>query len=347
MDTVLLIFLSSGLFLGWSLGANDAANVFGTAVGTRMISFRMAAIICSVFVILGAVISGSGASHTLGKLGTISAQAGAFTTALTAALTVLLMTKNHLPVSTGQAIVGAIIGWNIFSGQPTSPAVFSKILLTWALCPLLAAIVAVVLYILVKSTLKRFKLGLFRLDAYTRIALIISGAFGSYSLGANNIANVMGVFTSSVQFTDIHIWGITLTSTMQLFFLGGLAISVGVFTYSKHVMLYVGDGLMRMTPVLAWVIVMAHSIVLLLFSSQSLHDFLISVNLPPIPLVPVSSSQAIIGGLVGIGLYKKLFIDWKKVLRILGGWILTPIISIIICIFLLFVVQNLFGQIVN
>jgi len=35
-----LLYLSAGLFLGWSLGANDAANVFGTAVGTRMIKFR-------------------------------------------------------------------------------------------------------------------------------------------------------------------------------------------------------------------------------------------------------------------------------------------------------------------
>ena len=35
MDLSYFIFLSSGLFLGWSLGANDAANVFGTAVGTR------------------------------------------------------------------------------------------------------------------------------------------------------------------------------------------------------------------------------------------------------------------------------------------------------------------------
>ncbi|MCH6560137.1 NAD-dependent epimerase/dehydratase family protein [candidate division KSB1 bacterium] len=42
----------SGLFLGWSLGANDAANVFGTAVGTRMVRFGTAAAVCSVFVIL-------------------------------------------------------------------------------------------------------------------------------------------------------------------------------------------------------------------------------------------------------------------------------------------------------
>ncbi len=28
-------------------------------------------------------------------------------------------------------------------------------------------------------------------DAYTRLALIIAGALGAYSLGANNIANVL------------------------------------------------------------------------------------------------------------------------------------------------------------
>jgi len=55
-------YLISGLFLGWSLGANDAANIFGTAVGTRMIKFRTAAIVCAVFVVLGAVISGAGAT---------------------------------------------------------------------------------------------------------------------------------------------------------------------------------------------------------------------------------------------------------------------------------------------
>ena len=66
-------FLSSGLFLGWSLGANDASNVFGTAVGTRMIRFRTAAICCAVFIVLGAVIGGAGTSATLGKLGEINA----------------------------------------------------------------------------------------------------------------------------------------------------------------------------------------------------------------------------------------------------------------------------------
>ena len=99
MEITILIFLFGGFFLGWSLGANDAANVFGTAVGTRMVSFTSAAIICSVFVILGAIISGAGTTETLGKLGAINALPGAFAACVAAGISVYLMTKVGLPVS--------------------------------------------------------------------------------------------------------------------------------------------------------------------------------------------------------------------------------------------------------
>ncbi len=84
-----------------------------------MVRFTTAALICSIFVILGAVISGAGAAHTLGKLGSVNALAGSFMAALSAALTVYWMTRIGLPVSTTQAIVGAIIGWNLFSESIT------------------------------------------------------------------------------------------------------------------------------------------------------------------------------------------------------------------------------------
>ena len=31
------LLLAAGLFMGWSLGTNDAANAFGTAVATRVV----------------------------------------------------------------------------------------------------------------------------------------------------------------------------------------------------------------------------------------------------------------------------------------------------------------------
>ncbi len=232
MDLTILILLGSGLFLGWSLGANDAANVFGTAVGTRMVRFGTAAAVCSIFVILGAVISGAGAAHTLGKLGSIDAIGGSFMAALAAAITVYGMTRSGLPVSTSQAIVGAIIGWNWFSASVTDTDVLMKIMFTWMACPILAGFIAVMLFKLTESILNRANLHLLRLDAYTRVALIGAGAFGAYSLGANNIANVMGVFVPVSPFTDFALTEqFTLTSVQQLFLLGSIAIAVGVFTY--------------------------------------------------------------------------------------------------------------------
>ncbi len=346
MEIAVLFFLSSGLFLGWALGANDAANVFGTAVGTRMVKFGTAALICSIFVILGATISGAGAAHTLGKLGAVNALGGSFMAAFSAAAAVYAMTKVGIPVSTSQAIVGSIIGWNLYSETVTDTGALIKIVTTWFVCPVLAAVLGAALYKVTHVVLGFAKLHLLRLDAYTRIGLVLAGAFGSYSLGANNIANVMGVFVPSSPFTDFRFMDlVTLSSVQQLFLLGALAIAVGVFTYSKRVMLTVGGGLMPLSAVGAWVVVVAHSIVLFLFASQGLESFLAGKGLPTIPLVPVSSSQAVIGAVIGIGLLKGgRGIRWNVLGGIFTGWMVTPVISALICFVGLYFLQNVFNQ---
>ena len=346
MEIAALLALSSGLFLGWSLGANDAANVFGTAVGTRMVKFSTAAIVCSIFVVLGAVFSGSGTTDTLGKLGTINALGGAFVAAFAAAITVYWMTKAGLPVSTSQAIVGAIIGWNVFSGSPTDSQTLIKILTTWIACPILAALIAAPLFKLTQAYLRWAKFHILRLDAYTRVALIFAGGFGAYSLGANNIANVMGVFVEVSPFSDFDITHyLTFTSIQQLFLLGGISIAVGVFTYSKKVMLTVGTDILPLSPVAAWVIVISHSIVLFMFASQGLEAFLKDAGLPTIPLVPVSSSQAVVGAVIGIGLLKGgKEIHWQTIGRISAGWVVTPLASALVCYIMLFFSQNVFLQ---
>lgn len=341
---MLLLFLSSGLFLGWSLGANDAANVFGTAVGTRMVRFTAAAAICSAFVIIGAVVGGAGASHTLGKLGAVNALGGAFMVALSAGFTVYVMTRASLPVSTSQAIVGAIIGWNLFSGSPTDRSALVKIVSTWVACPLLSAVFAMLFYVVFMRVSARFPVHLLWEDKFLRWGLILIGAFGAYSLGANNIANVMGVFVPVAPFDDVSVAGLfTLTGTQQLFLIGGIAISIGIFTYSRRVMNTVGANLLRLTPQMALIVVLSQAVVLYLFSSQELSGWLTGHGLPAIPLVPVSSSQAVIGGVLGLGLLK----GGREVrFRVLGeiavGWVTTPIIACLIAFIALFFLQNVF-----
>ncbi len=342
---IILFFLSSGLFLGWSLGANDAANIFGTAVGTRMLRFKTTAIVASIFVILGAVIQGAGANHTLGKLGNVSTIAAAFTVALSAALTVYWMTRMSLPVSTSQAIVGAIIGWNLYTSNPTDINVLIKIVSTWISGPIMGGIFAVLLYMLVKLVLKKTHIHLLYKDSYIRISLLVVGAFGAYSLGANNIANVMGVFTGAINLPTIDLGIIQFDSTQQLFLVGGIAIAIGIITYSKHVMETVGNTLMPLTPDAAIVVVLSQALVLFIFSSQGLSTAIQSIGLPAIPLVPVSSSQVVIGSIIGIGIYK----GGKEIkYNILGsislGWIATPLVAGVMAFFMLFFVNNVFKQ---
>jgi inorganic phosphate transporter, PiT family len=339
-------FLLSGLFLGWSLGANDAANIFGTAVGTRMVRFRVAAVVASIFVIAGAVISGAGTTETLGALGAVNALAGSFTVALVAAVTVTWMTRLQLPVSTSQAVVGAIIGWNLFTGMPTDFAVLGRIVTTWIVSPVLTAVVALLLYQLARRVLGRSRMHLLELDAWTRAGLLVVGAFGAYSLGANNIANVMGVFVPASPFEDMFVNGtLLMSSAQQLFLLGAVAIAAGIFTYSHRVMRTVGGELFRLTPVTALIVVLSSSLVLFVFASRGLQQAIVSVGGPTVPLVPVSSSQAIIGGIVGIALARGgRGINSRVLGRIASGWVTTPVLAAALSFSALFFVQNVFEQ---
>jgi len=202
-----------------------------------------------------------------------------------------------------------------------------------------------VFYLLTTYVVKHCSIPIFRLDSLTRLSLLFAGIFGSYSLGANNIANVMGVFVPVFDISPISFLGISFSAAQQLFFLGGIAIAIGVFTFSKRVMLTVGKGIFDLSPVMAAVVVWSHSIVLFLFSSVSLEAWLKSHGLPSFPLVPVSSSQAIVGAVIGIGLLKGgKTIRWKTVVGITSGWVTTPIIACVISFISLFFLQNVFQQ---
>lgn len=342
---MIYIFLVSGLFLGWSLGANHAANVIGTAVTSKMVRFRTAAVLCSVFVILGSVRGGTGTTATLGRLGRVDAMAGAFMVTLAAALAVYWMTQLKLPVSTSQAIIGSLLGWNLFAGAATDLHLLERIVLSWGAAIVLAALLSAALYLLFRAVLKRMRIHLLRVDAYTRAGLVAVGAFGSYSLGANNIANVMGVFVPVAPFRDISVGGLfTLTGVQQLFLLGGVAIAVGVFTYSHRVIQTVGGDLLKLSPLAGLIVVLAESLALFLFSSRWLEGWLLAHGLPAIPLVPISSSQAVIGGIIGIAVVRRgREIRFRVLGEIALGWLVTPLLAGVVTFFGLFVLQNVFG----
>jgi PiT family inorganic phosphate transporter len=338
------IYLTSGLLLGWSLGANDAANLFGTAVGSRMLKFRTAAIVGSVFVVLGALAGAHGTSKTLGRLGAIDAPAGAFMVALAAALAVvLLLTTIGLPVSITQAIVGAIVGWNLFAGRPTDLKTLGQLMSSWLVSPLLAGVIAAALFGLARAAMRRSKLHLLEADVLTRAGLVAAGAFGAFSLGMNDIANVMGVFVRVSPFPEQTRFGpLTLTSVEMLFLLGGIAIAAGICTYSHRVMLRLGSGLTSISPLGALIVVLATATVLFVFGSPDLQRLVKACGLPGWPLVPVSTTQSVVGAILGISAVQKSGIRAKALGSIVIGWLAAPLAALVIAFIGLFFLQNVF-----
>ena len=341
-----LLFLSSGLFLGWSLGANDSANIFGTAVGTKMLRFTTAAIIASIFIILGSVVSGQNTAETLNALGGVNTLPAAFAVSLSAALAVRLMLKSGISVSISQTIVGAIIGWNVYNRQPTDTSTLINICSCWVLCPIVSGLIAVSIYKTVKCILHHSKIHVLWQDFIVRLGMILTTALGGYALGANNMADVVGVFVDSCVFQPLNVGNLfTLSGIQVLFLFGAIAVSTGVFTYSKKVIKTVGKNVLSLNPVVAWIVILSQSLVLILFSSEGLENFLVSIGLPPLPAVPVSSTQAVIGAIVGIGLAKGgKEVKWNLVLKLMCGWVLSPLMAFTLSYISLSFMENVFVQ---
>jgi PiT family inorganic phosphate transporter len=84
--------------------------------------------------------------------------------------------------------------------------------------------------------------------------------------------------------------------------------------------------------------------VLFLLSSQDLEALLHGVGLPAFPLVPVSSSQVIIGAIIGIGLLKGgRGVKYRVLAKIFLGWVATPVLACIVAYLGLFIVSNIFN----
>ena len=318
----MLFWLGSGLLVGWSLGANDAANVFGTAVATRMVRFGIAASLSTVFIVLGGLVNGPAAMATISEFGNVDTLPVAFTTLLAAGLIVAVMTRAGMPVSISQAIVGALIGYRLFahgSIDESTWTLLTKIAFTWAASPLLAASLAVLMYKLLAWAFRRLPMPLFVLDRWLRFGLVTAVCYGAWALGGNNMANVVGVYSGLDFLAGVSIGPLELSQARILALFGGAAISLGVITYSRRVILTVGRDLVKLDAITAFIAVMAQAVVVDFFAHT--WDFGTFV----FPAIPVSTSQAMVGAVLGIGIVRGFQEVNKRLLgQIALSWVATP-----------------------
>ena len=304
MAAASLLPLGSGLFLGWTLGANDSANVFGTAVATRIVTLRKASLLCGITVVLGAMVQGTAGIRTLSGL-TEQSITTAVIVSISAALTMTVLTFLRIPASTSQSVVGAILGIGLATGSASFNGL-SKIIICWVATPIGSIIMACVIYKLLGYIIYKIPMSMLSRDKILWSGLLVVGTYGSYALGANNVTNSTGIFSGLIP-------GL---SDRALAAIGGIAIAAGVITYSKRVMLAVGSGIMPLDAFAALVAVLSMAITVHIFAVIG---------------VPVSTSQGIVGAIIGVGIMRRTRAINYRILGNIGlGWIMTPAASLIL-----------------
>ncbi len=323
-----VVLLLAGFYVGWNIGANDAANCIGTTVGAQIITYRQAVAVMAVFVILGGVLQGHKVMKTVGK-GIVITEVEAYedyhgrppdaslleyfpdqrlpdkailVALLSAGFFVTLATFSSVPVSTSQAIVGGVAGVGIgvvgLEASFFKLSVLLKIFSAWVVSPVLTMILAFILYSLLSRLLRNANS-----VAWSRtlgMLVVASAAYVSFSLGANDVGNAIGPLLS--KYPDKGLW---------LALLGGVAMAVGAYTFGARVTDTVGKSI---TP-LDYTGALAAQ-----FSAA------FGVHIFSMAGIPVSTSQAVVGGVIGVGLTKGMSaVSTSKITTIFLGWVITPV----------------------
>ncbi len=341
---MIYLLLAAGVFMGWSLGTMDAASAFGTAVATRVVKYRTATVIISVFVIIGAFTAGHNNIGKLAELATsneIIASVEDVNTAVEnnavnllrlksalkaaiifacAGLTVFVMGLFKLPVSANQAITGAIIGWGLCYADYSNPAIVAvnlpqmgKFVSTWIINPLGAGLISFVIVSLFNRFIEKRLSTLGFYDLIIKVGYIAAGVFASFSIGINSSANVTALYYDMV-YDKTGVASNLITDPRIAATIGGIAIAIGVLTYSRKVMLTVGSGIADISQMDGFLVVIAMAMAVLIMGK--------------LMGIPVSNSQAIVGAVIGAGLTRGVkHVNFGVFKRIAVAWVSSPTVA--------------------
>ena len=199
-----------GMVMAYGIGSNDAANSWGTSVGSGAISLRWGCFVGGIMEWAGAVAVGYGVAKTIkgtAKIGSPTCFAcgmcnsamslyaiAMFSALLAAAIFLLLASTTWMPVSTTHAIIGGAVGatwaatawrclnWKLDGG-------LGGIVLSWVASPLLSGLIGSLAYFTTYYTIIKPKLGgnprrnamigipvLYGMQAYVMLFLILMKA---------------------------------------------------------------------------------------------------------------------------------------------------------------------------
>jgi PiT family inorganic phosphate transporter len=321
---VIVATIVACVFIGWSIGANDAANCVGAAIGSRKISFRNGILLTAIFGFLGAILIGHRVVKTVGKgivpldkIDPTIAVYIALAACFGAGLWVIFATYLRIPVSTSHSIVGAVGGAGLAVGAPIIWGKLGSIFIGWLATPFGSALMAFIFYYPIRFILYALIPRRFR-ERILAFLIVLASAYLAFSWGGNDVANATGV-----------IMGSGLASSFTATLIGGTAIIIGVVTWGYKVIETVGFKITRFIPVMTIVAQFASALNVYVYTMLGL---------------PVSTSHSIVGAVVGVGLVTgKHVFDVRLARDIVFAWAVTPFAAGFVSLLIMTLIKMMVG----
>jgi inorganic phosphate transporter, PiT family len=303
--------ISAALFFDFVNGFHDSANSIATVVGTRVLRPLYAVMMAAVANFAGPFIFGTAVAATVGK-GIIQPSFSTvdviFAGLIGAIIWDLITWYFGLPSSSSHALIGGLIGSALLAGG-TSALVFSGIEKTLSfivVSPTLGFVCAfgialLVMYFFRNHTSSHVNRIFGRLQ-------IFSSIFFSLTHGANDGQKTMGVITALLiagGMLDSHSFVVPIEVVLGAAF----AIALGTFFGGWRIVKTMAFKLTNLRPFQGFCAETGGGVIL---TSMAWFG------------IPVSTTHAIAGGIMGVGATKRLSaVRWGVGKRIVYAWIIT------------------------
>ncbi|WP_406670842.1 inorganic phosphate transporter [Methanolobus sp. ZRKC4] len=321
-DPLVLLLIAAGLYMAWNIGANDLANAMGTSVGSGALSIKQVIIIAAVFEFAGAVFFGKRVTSTIAKgivpIDTISlldshlVAIGMLAAILAASFWITLATFYNLPVSTTHSIVGAVLGFGLIAAYKGIIAfsdiqwgVLLKIVGSWLVSPLLGALLAFLIFSLIRHFILQKTDDPYKIENKFVILQIMTACYIAFAHGSNDVANAVGPLYAGLN--ALGLAGIEIPLWVMV--VGGFGMVLGLATWGYRVIETIGTKITELTPTRGFSAEFATASVVVLHSFSSL---------------PISTTHTLVGSVIGVGLAGGLAaVDLSVIWKIIASWVVT------------------------
>ena len=298
------------LFFAMNIGASGAAAAMSVAYGSGAIQSRKKALlVCSIAILLGAVIGGSEVAKTIGT-GIIPQ---ALLTAkvvliilVSAAISLFIANLLGIPLSTSEITVGAVVGVGI-AEQALYVNNILFIASFWVIVPVIAFTLAYIFGKIIASLNKKYpQLREKKAQKILTVFVIIVGFLEAFSAGMNNVGNAVGPLV-----------GANLISMTTGTLLGGIFIAAGVLFLGGRVLQTNAKKITKLSLLEGGTISSTGAGLVILASIFGL----------PVPLTQITST-AIMG--IGVSKKGKDQVNKRVISKIVKVWLVSPVFSLVI-----------------